>query len=190
VDLNSKVTFHISLVASSHSTKLRKFTWTTSRIDLVNLMRRLEAFLNYKNRTKQICKQVTYTIGMANLPNFLQKPGSYMSQLLQGTWPGPGCPCFFGIPPTSYTQYKLDKSQSMMFIARVGFHTMFLGVFHDSTSCSHSSSLVEVIGEVLLTWCSGKGSKCFSFNLCLCCRIAFFISSMQPFLTTESSVSI
>ena len=126
---------------------------------------------------------------MANLPNFLQKQGSYMSRLLQGTWPWPGSPCFFGMPPALYTQFKLlHKCQSIMYIARVGSHTIFLGVFHDSTSLSQSSSVVDFTGEVLVTWCSGKGSKYSSFNRCRCWRIAIFIISIQPFFVVGSSM--
>ena len=140
---------------------------------------------------------MTFTIDMANLPNFLQKQGSYMSRLLQRTWPWPGSPCFFGMPPALYTQFKLlPKCQSIMYIARVGSHTIFLGVFHDSTSLSQSSSVVDFTGEVLVTWCSGKGSKYSSFQLVsllancnlhhfnttiFCCRIIYVDVELRLF---------
>ena len=102
---------------------------------------------------------------------------------------GPVLLVFFGMPPALYTQFKLlPKCQSIMYIARVGSHTIFLGVFHDSTSLSQSSSVVDFTGEVLVTWCSGKGSKYSSFNRCRCWQIAIFIISIQPFFVVGSSM--
>ena len=131
-----------------------------------------------------------------HLPSFLQKPGSYKSQLFDGTWRCLGCLCSFDMPPTSYKEYMLDKCQSIMYKVEVGILGMeyhfvrTLPWFHDSTRSIHCSLLVDLIGEVFETKCSGKGSKWSFFSLCRCWRTADFIISMQPFLTTASFVSM
>ena len=71
-----------------------------------------------------------------------------------------------------------------------GWNTILLGLFHDSTRSIHCSLLVDLIGEVFETKCSGKGSKWSFFSLCRCWRTAHFIISMQPFLTIASFGSI
>ena len=55
-----------------------------------------------------------------HLPNFLQKPGSYESQLFDGTWRCLDCLYSFDMPPTSYKEYMLDKCQSIMYKVEVG----------------------------------------------------------------------
>jgi hypothetical protein len=56
---------------------------------------------------------------MANLPNFLQKPGSYGSRLFDVTKHCLGYLCSFDMPPTSYAEYMLDMWQCIMCRGRV-----------------------------------------------------------------------
>ena len=69
-------------------------------------------------------------------------------------------------------------------------HTIFLGLFHDSTSSILCSLDMQATGEVLLTRCNGKGSKYFFFSLWRCWQTAFFIILRQAFLIVASLVSI
>ena len=128
-----------------------------------------------------------------HLPSFLQKPGSYKSQLFDGTWRCLGCLCSFDMPPTSYKEYMLDKCQSIMYKVEVGILGMeyhFVGIL---------PWFYKVHPLIITCWfdrrsfcnqMSGKGSKWSFFSLCRCWRTADFIISMQPFLTTASFVSM
>ena len=153
--------------------------------------------------SSELCKVVPYIEGKRqedntwtthwHLPSFLQKPGSYKSQLFDGTWRCLGCLCSFDMPPTSYKEYMLDKCQSIMYKVEVGILGMeyhFVGILPWFYKVLHCSLLVDLIGEVFETKCSLKGSKWSFFSLCRCWRTADFIISMQPFLTIASFVSI
>jgi len=57
---------------------------------------------------------------MANIQNFLQKPGSYGSRLFDVTKHCLGYLCSFDMPPASYAEYMLDMWQCIMFQGTVG----------------------------------------------------------------------
>jgi hypothetical protein len=67
---------------------------------------------------------------------------------------------------------------------------MLLGFFHVSTRLFHCSLLMHLSGEVLVTICSGKGSKYVCFSLYHCWRTTVFIISIQAFLTITSYMFI
>ena len=59
--------------------------------------------------------QLTWqNINIANLPNFLQKLGSYRSRLFDVKKRCLGCLCSSDMPPTSHTEYMLEEWQSIM----------------------------------------------------------------------------
>ena len=117
---------------------------------------------------------------MANLPNFLQKPGSYGSRLFDVTKHCLGYLCSFDMSPTSKTEsihYSITHLIEVWFLGRnkIAYtskdfdfrkrYTIFLELFHGSTSSIHCSVDMQGTEEVLLTRCSGKGSKYFFFRL-------------------------
>ena len=80
-------------------------------------------------------------IEMANLPDFLQKPGSYESRLFDVTKHCLGFLCSFDMPPTSYTEYMLlHMQQCIMFKGRVELQGE-IPFFQDSSTFPQGQSI-------------------------------------------------
>jgi predicted dehydrogenase len=108
---------------------------------------------------------------------FQQRPHSYGLQFFDVTWHCLDWICSFHTSPTTKTEANYSSVTHFTFQGRnkteytskdFDFrkrHTIFLGVFHESRSSIHCSSDMHSTGEVLVTRCSGKGSKNSFFKL-------------------------